>query len=219
MAKYTAKSRKQRIETLIARLESGRDIQARDLKLVLTSEQLQEYKTLWAEQKQIRNEPLPSGLARYQKMLHRALMWEGRAEQFGGRTVNGPIKGRVRRSQQQNKLNNKSDGLMEDAAEHLREELFANPSLHAWLDRSVECGSDGDIHIDIQDMPRVITSRSSSNAVRHEGLAVMGKVTKRECKLQILRTALAGMDGSNADAGQKFAGELAAKLAALRRAR
>ena len=40
MAKFTADSRAQRIKQLIARLEAGKDIQARDLALVLTTAQL-----------------------------------------------------------------------------------------------------------------------------------------------------------------------------------
>ena len=216
MAKYTAKSRKQRIETLIARLESGRDVHARDLELVLTPEQLKAYKARRSEQKQIREEPLPQEIADYQKMLHRARMWEGRAEQFGGRTANGRMKNGVKRSEQQVKLNNKSDSLMEAAAEHLREALAIDPTLRIWLDRDVTQDSDGEIHIDIQDMPRVITSRSYDNALRGYGReSALGKTNIRECKTEALQAALAAMDTSQS----KVADNLAAKLAALRRAR
>ncbi len=219
MAKFTAQSRPQRITELIKRLEAGKDIQARDLALVLTPRQLRAYEQHWAEQRQLRKESLPDDIACYQSMLHRALMWEGRAEQFSGRTQNAPLEKRYLRSLQQKKLNKKADGLCEAAAEHLREALIEDRSLHAWLDRDLEHDSDGDIHIDIQDMPRVITSRSFNNQVHDDGLALVGKQTKRECKLDALRAALFDLDsgGGKSALNDVQRNELAGKLALLRR--
>ncbi len=182
MAKFTADSRAQRIKQLIARLEAGKDIQARDLALVLTKAQLDSYEQRWAEQRRLRTESLPAEIAQYQRMLHRALMWEGRAEQFGGRTCNMPAKLGAKRRAQQKKLSNKSESLMEDAAEHLREELVRDPQVQIWLDRAIERSADGDYLIDTMDMPRVITSRSRENNMLGQGLAVIGKQSKRECK-------------------------------------
>jgi hypothetical protein len=219
MAKFTTESRRQRITELIERLEAGKDIQARDIALVLTPKQLRAYEGRWAEQQQLRAEPLPSPIARYQRMLHRALMWEGRAEQFGGRTQNAPLKQRQQRKSQQVKLDNKADSLCEDAAEHLREALSEDPSLRMWLDRDVERDSNGHIHIDIQDMPRVITSRSYSNEQRDRGLAVVGKQGKRGCKLDALRAALVELDDADGKGAlsKTQQSELAAKLAKLKR--
>jgi hypothetical protein len=216
MAKFNAKTRVQRVKELIARLESGEDIQARDLALVLTPDQLRDYKRAWSEQRELRQQPLPEPIQRYQKMLHRALMWEGRAEQFADRTHNGRRRHRTDRNKQQIKLNHKSDGLMEAAADHLRDELFINPSIAVWLDRGVERMGDGDISIDIMDMPRVITSRSLDNMGRENVAGAMGKLSKRECKLATLRGALAALD-RDPDQERAQAQALAAKLAQLKK--
>jgi len=217
MAKFTADSRAQRIKELIARLEAGKDIQARDLALVLTKAQVKSYEQRWVEQRRLRTEPLPAEIAQYQRMLHRALMWEGRAEQFGGRTCNMPAKLGIKRGAQQKKLSNKSESLMEDAAEHLREELVRDPQLQMWLDRAVERSADGDYLIDTMDMPRVITSRSRENKMLGRGLAVFGKQSKRECKLDTLREALGDLEAAaGKDSAQSQKQLLAERLAALR---
>lgn len=220
MAKFTADSRAQRIKQLIARLEAGKDIQARDLALVLTKAQLDSYEQRWAEQRRLRTESLPAEIAQYQRMLHRALMWEGRAEQFGGRTCNMPAKLGAKRRAQQKKLSNKSESLMEDAAEHLREELVRDSQVQMWLDRAIERSADGDYLIDTMDMPRVITSRSRENNMLGQGLAVIGKQSKRECKLDALREALGDLEAAaRKDSAQSHKRLLAERLAALRPSR
>lgn len=216
MAKFSTDSRRKRITQLIATLEAGKNIQARDLALVLTKAKLDAYQQRWAEQRRLRTESLPAELARYQRMLHRALMWEGRAEQFGGRTANMPAKLGAKRRAQQKKLSDKSESLMEDAAEHLREELVRDPALQMWLDRGVDRTVDGDYVIDTQNMPRVITSRSRENNMLGQGLAVFGKQSKRQCKLDALREALGDLESAaGKDTAQSRQQFLAERLAAL----
>lgn len=65
MATDAAKRKKQKLEQLLEKLHGGTDVQARDIKAVLTDEQHQAMEQAWKEQKEQRVLDKPDRVTRY----------------------------------------------------------------------------------------------------------------------------------------------------------
>lgn len=82
MPRQTITTKIARMKTLIARLEQGEDVQARDILVMLNAEQQSQYKASWSEQLEIRALKKPADIVEYEKLLNLAIMLDGRAEQY-----------------------------------------------------------------------------------------------------------------------------------------
>lgn len=176
MAKFSQAMRKERIQFLIDRLNSGCDIQSRDLKIVLSADGWQDYQTEWLRQKSYRDEPKPHEITAYEKLLSKALMAYGRWDSYCQRRDAKPA---VKLA-----LELKHQAAFERAAEYLRECYDAYHGIVVWFDRSLDPNS---YSIDPDGMPRVVTSRS----VMNQASTPAHVMTKRQLKLDVLKTALA----------------------------
>ncbi len=175
MAKFSEAKKKERIQFLIDRLNSGYDVQARDLKAVLTSEQWDAYQVEWRKQKEYRSEEKPWDVLKYEKLLAKALLAYGRWNAYCQKSS---AKAEVKR-----RLESKHLADFERAAEFLQECYEGNHGLVIWFDRGLDPKS---YSIDPIGMPRVITSRSSMN----RGSTPAHMISKRELKLDTLASAL-----------------------------
>jgi hypothetical protein len=176
LAKFSVTKKKERIQFLIDRLLSGCDVQARDLKTVLTSEQWDAYQVEWRKQKEYRSEEKPWDVLKYEKMLAKALLAYGRWNAYCQKSS---AKEEIKR-----RLESKQLADFERAAEHLRECVNYSQGIVVWFDRSLDPNS---YSIDPVGMPRVKTSRS----VMNQASTPAHVMTKRQLKLDALKTALA----------------------------
>lgn len=205
MARFSQEKKKERLQFLIDRLNSGGDIQLRDLKTVLTADQWQEYQAEWLRQKSYRDEPKPHDIVAYEKLLSKALLAYGRWDNYCQRRNAKPA---VKQALEQKHL-----AAFERAAEHLRECYDGYHGIVVWFDRSLDPNS---YSIDPDGMPRVITSRS----VMNQASTPAHVMTKRQLKLEALKTALADISQpadavSTADAPEMSLESRMAKLKKL----
>ena len=137
MARFTERSRRKRIEGLIARLDRDQDIQKRDLDAVLTAEQREAFDTAWDEQKANRRPQKPAEITEYERLLTKADLADGKCESYSARKTarSNVIVDRVARLRE---LRGAADRAYERALEHLQEILTQDPSLRVWLDRDVD---------------------------------------------------------------------------------
>lgn len=198
MPKLNPATTKSRISELIEKLTAGADVQARDIKTVLTAEQWHEYQADWQQQKTFRDEPKPHVISAYEKLLSKALLAYGRWDSYcQRRTAQASVK---------HALEQKQLAAFERAAEYLTECYQADAALQVWFDRSLERDSYG---IDPDSMPRVTTSRSLSNL----SSSAVHVRTKRDIKLEALQQALSVLSMPDRDeALSKSARERTAQL-------
>lgn len=200
MPKLNAITTKSRISELIEKLEAGEDVQARDIKTVLTAEQWQQYQAEWSRQKGYRDEPKPHVISAYEKLLSKALLAYGRWDSYcQRRTAQASVK---------HALEQKQLAAFERAAEYLTECYQADAAIQAWFDRSLERDS---FAIDPDSMPRVVTSRSLSNL----SSGAVHVRTKRDIKLEALQQALSAL--SMPDRAEALAKSARERTALLRR--
>jgi len=203
---HTGKTRAARIRELAARLEKGEDVQARDLKIVLTAEQYEEYQRRWQEQLDHRNAKKPTDVSQYESLLQEALLSYAKFDRYSGK---GSSRSNliVNRSQRTQNLKNTADRLFEEALEFLNVATLRDPNIEGWFDRRLDFRPDSDLSVDPVGMPRVITSRSADNLSSRK--ASFGLKSKRELKLEILREALEplaskAMDGEVKEKGERL---------------
>ena len=82
MPKYSKHSLRDRLATLIQRLESGKAVQARDVELALTQEQHAAMQAEWLKQQQLRKPTKPPSITAYEKALKSSAMWQGRLDAY-----------------------------------------------------------------------------------------------------------------------------------------
>ena len=188
MAKYSAHTKLARMATLIAKIEQGKNVQARDIALVLSDAQLQALELDWQEQKKLRKPAKPYEVIEYEKKLGAALLMAGRHEQLSDKRQ---LKGTAlqKRIQKRKDMSSKAESLFEDALEHLQEAFAVDPSIQIWFDRALDfdAGVDSDLYATAGGMPMVITSRSRDNQSSVKN--TFGLKTKREVQLDALRLA------------------------------
>ena len=191
MRTFNKESRVARLKELIRRLDSGVDVQARDIKTVIGAEHYKEYKRNWEEQIQLRTQEKPDEIKTYEAMLKQALLLNGKLEAYSGRkSVKSNVI--VNRAEKKREIEGKTDAAFERAREYLEEILEQDPSLKIWFDRDIDLSIDGNVSLDPIGMPRVITSRSMerlSGAKEHFGL-----MSKREMKMDALKSRLEAIE-------------------------
>ena len=188
MPKFSLHSKLSRIQKLIAEFEQGNTPQARDVALLLSTQQRAEMEEAWKQQKAQRALPKSAALKAYEQQLKVAAMWQGRLERYNTSkpTTHSVLVDRVAK---QAELQSKVHAELQSAKQALVQALQTDSATAAMLDRHVLMnGIDG---MAIEDMPRCITSRSKSNLANTGNKHLLGKQSIREIKLAALRGALA----------------------------
>ena len=188
MPRYTSKSKQQRITELIKRIKGGEEVQARDVKLVLSKEQYKTWKATWAEQLELKKQVKPDEVAHYEKLLQEGLMRNGRYEQYTADKSNARNSLSLRRAKV-TELGNKAESAFEKALEHLQEILTQDPNLAIWFDRNIDFEVASHTGTTPESMPRAITSKSRECLTSLKER--FGIMTKTEVKLMVLENALA----------------------------
>ena len=185
MPKYSKSSLRDRLATLIQRLESGKTVQARDVELALTKEQLAGMQAEWIKQQQLRKPTKPKSIADYEKALKSAAMWQGRLQAY---KASKPTTYRVfvDREAKQKEMELKVLAELMNAKQLLRHVDKSDTS--TWLDREFLATAISEMTLD--SMPRCITSRSSANQVKSQAKHKLGIKSITELKLTALRLAL-----------------------------
>ena len=173
----------QRLKELIARLNGGQEVALRDFTIATNLQHRKAFKTLWQEQIEIRRQlkNKPKAITEYEKKLKMALLANGRYEALDSRKA----------SSKQRKMGVKAEGLFEGAIECLSELLAEDENYRQWFDRDIVFGAYGNIDINPEQMPRVITSKSFDNLSKDGARNNFGLKTKDELKIKILEQALA----------------------------
>ena len=188
MPKFSLHTKLSRIQKLIAEFEQGNTPQARDVALVLSTQQRAAMDEVWKQQKAQRAPPKSAALKAYEQQLKAAAMWQGRLERY---KASKPTTYRVLvdRVAKQAELQSKADVELQSAKRSLMQAFQTDSATAALLDRHVVMDSiDG---MGIGDMPRCITSRSQSNLANTIRPHLRSKQSIREIKLAALRDALA----------------------------
>ena len=188
MPKFSLHTKRSRIQKLIAEFEQGNTPQARDVALVLSTQQRSAMDAAWRQQKAQRALPKSAELQAYEFQLKMAAMWQGRLERYN---TSKPTTYRVLvdRVAKQVELQSKADAELQSAKHSLMQALQNDLATAAVLDRHVRLDEIGGMVIG--DMPRCITSRSKSNLANTGNKHLLGKQSIREIKLAALRDALA----------------------------
>jgi len=188
MPKFSLHTKCSRIQKLIAEFEQGKMPQARDVALVLTTQQHAAMDEAWRQQKAQRAPLKSAALKAYEQQLKVAAIWQGRLERY---KVSKPTTYRVfvDRVAKQAELQSKVDAELESAKHALVQALQTDLAIAALLDRHVVMDCIGGMAIG--DMPRCIASRSQSNLANTGNKQLLGKQSIREIKLAALRGALA----------------------------
>lgn len=185
MPKYSIHSLRDRLATLIQRLENGRSVQARDIELALTKEQHAAMQAEWLKQKQLRKPNKPQSVADYEKALKSAAMWQGRLQAYQEST---PTTYRVVVDREAKQKEMELKVLAElDNAKHLLRDIDKS-DITTWLDRKFSAKAISAMNLDR--MPRSITSRSCANQVKSQAKQKLGIKSITEVKLAALRLAL-----------------------------
>jgi len=185
MPKYSKHSLRDRLATLIQRLETGKAVQARDVELALTQEQHAAMQAEWMKQQQLRKPSKPLSITAYEKALKSAAMWQGRLDAY---KASKPKTYRVfvDREAKQKEMELKVLAELANAKQLLRD--IGESDSSTWLDR--EFSATAIAAMTLNSMPRSITSRSSANQVKSQAKQKLGIKSITEVKLAALRLAL-----------------------------
>jgi hypothetical protein len=84
--------KKERIKTLLERMDADTDVAVRDLQSVLTESQFEQYEQKWVDQKHIRayTKEKPPAIVEYEKRLRKAIFEYNRAEGYNVSTSPAP---------------------------------------------------------------------------------------------------------------------------------
>jgi hypothetical protein len=170
--------RKARLIELIARLDGGQDVAPRDLRTVLTKTEYADLESDWESERQNRSHSIekPAAAVEYERLLHKGQFLLSKSER---RDKNG-----VRFAK---KFSDQAEAKFEVALEYLQEASDADPTLQLWFDRPLYFEIDGDMRLDVESMPRVVTSRSPEK--QFDGLLAYPR-SKRDIKREALERAL-----------------------------
>ena len=151
MPKYSKHSLRDRLTTLIQRLESGKAVQARDVELALTKEQHAAMQAEWLKQQQLRKPSKPTSITAYEKALKSAAMWQGRLDAY---KASKPTTYRVfvDREAKQKEMELKVMAELANAKQLLRD--IGELVVHTWLDREFSATTISAMALD--SMPRSI---------------------------------------------------------------
>jgi len=170
-----------RIRTLIGRLEAGEQVTPRDLKALISREDLEEIKLAWEEEKSTRDLTKPAAIKKYEKLLQKACSFYGLMLKYSNENSGNEYLA--------SEFRHKADIAFENAIEFIREAEDRDENLQFWLDRDIY----NKIGYDPISIPRVIGSRTYECQIKRKSPFPLQ--TKREVKLQVLEEILKRMVG------------------------
>ena len=161
-----------RIDELIRRLDSGKDVSRRRLFRAIGSRALAKMERAWREEVQSRGYKPPE-IAEYARQLGIALRKYGKADLH---SVRGSVKA--------GRLFEVAESDLKNALEYLTQVLLGQPDLRFWIDRDINF-NDVEFGYSPQGMPYPIWSKSP-----YARKGVMPKRTIRDFKREALEEAL-----------------------------
>ena len=181
-------SRLTKLKALLEKLESGGDVQDRDLRSWLSAEEFAEYLQAWDEQQELRVElkNKPNAVREYEARLQKATLAYNKGE---GASTRGKHKAAQKHFAQ-------ADALFERLHVYLDEISAADAGLRVWFDRDLDSSTYG---LTPGTVPYVVTSRSLDNS---GGGLLSHKRTKRDIKLDAVERAIRDLERDNADADE-----------------
>lgn len=168
---------KKRLEELLNRLESGDDVAVRDLKNSLTEQEFEQYENQWEWIQDLKSGSGIETCAEYEKIIHDADFTYNKAES-----------GRFNKTVSK-RLHEVAQSQYEHGIEVLTEAIGQNPNIAVAYDRFPDSFS-ADISLCPEGVPRAINSKSFHNQ------STLTKKTKREVKIEIVRSSLADYDSN-----------------------
>ena len=141
-----------KLNAMLDELRRGENVQNRRLGTWLTEEEYESFESDVESQQQTRGElnDKPDELKRYEDKLKKAIFNYSRAEGYSTKGKHSTAK----------KFYNSSERHCEDGLEILQEIVDADASLHMWFDRGLDFGHGSLVDASLDNLPRVITSRS-----------------------------------------------------------
>ena len=179
--------RRARLVELIGRMNDGHDISTRDMKIVLTDEEHDEFIQMWDAEKDKRTAEKPRSVKDYEKLLNQWHMAEARVQRY-----------RNRQTKVQSTLMRMSNGV-DTHLERIQEYLLEHQDdaeFNLWLDRQNRYQNSSDEispaspSNSLHTPPLVVTSRSHQK----QSNGYMEKLSKRNIKLIVLEQALSELD-------------------------
>ena len=159
-------------------------ISVRDLQNTLGDDGVNEYESLWQievdKKDYFKNKP--SAITEYEEMLKKANFANNRAD---GIKLSARSKLDFNGNNSKTRLRTDAEKLYEKALERLEELVNEDSSLREWFDRELDFTTSGTLSIDVQGMPRVVTSRGNKLT---SGAA--SAVSKAQIKRNVLENAL-----------------------------
>ena len=159
-------------------------ISVRDLQNTLGDDGVNEYESLWqieVDKKDYFNNK-PSAVKEYEEMIKKADFANNRAD---GIKLSARSKLDFNGNNSKTRLRTDAEKLYEKALERLEELVNEDSSLREWFDRELDFTTSGTLSIDVQGMPRVVTSRGNKLT---SGAA--SAVSKAQIKRNVLENAL-----------------------------
>jgi hypothetical protein len=179
--------RLEKLEDIATRLKRGENVQNRQLKAWLTEDEYAQIEAEWAEQKELREElkDKPSVLKRYEDKLKEAIMMRNRSDAYH----------RKGKKETAYNLDGKCESLCEDALEILQEIVSADASLQTWFDRNLDFGHGSLIDANLENLPRLTTSRSQEK--QRDDSRIVKKI---DVKISVVERAIDALKNYDTDA-------------------
>jgi len=195
MDKQSEKKRA-KLNELKRKLESGQDIQRRQLITWLGDDAVKQMDGLWTEQLSLRDQLAtpPEQIQEYKRRLKNVNLLYSRAEKYSHQ----------KRSSAEG-MYHQSEDLGQKLIEYMHEILQTDQSLQIWFDRMPD---DNDCGLTPASLPQVINSRSRNN---QGGGYDDIKKSKREVKIDAIEQAISALDEP-----QVMDDEIAARVARMR---
>jgi hypothetical protein len=183
--------RRARLQELIGRMNNGYDISTRDIKIVLTDEEHDEFIQMWDAEKGKRTAEKPLSVKDYEKLLNQWHMAEARVQRYRNRQ--NKVQATLMR------MSNDVDTHLERIQECLLERQ-GDSEFNLWLDRHSRHQNSNDAinpespSNSLYTPPLVVTSRSHHK----QSNGFIEKLSKRDIKLIVLEQAFNELDSPSA---------------------
>ena len=166
-----------KLEGVADKLKRGVNVQNRQLQTWLSDDEYAQLELEWQEQLALREtlKDKPSDLKRYEEKLKEAIMMRNRSDAYH----------RKGNKASAYKLDSKCESLCEDALEIVQEIVQYDASLQIWFDRELDFGHGSLIDASIENLPRIVTSRSIDKKRGDIRLA-----SKQSVKLAVVERAM-----------------------------
>jgi hypothetical protein len=177
MPKLGKQKIKKRLESHLTSLRDGKDVSKRDMKSILTQEQLESYEHNWSQMREMKQDILSrrDELKKYEEKLRIADATMTRYENTKSSNRDGNIEYRA-------------ESKYEKALEHLEELMGQDSSISMLLDREFNWTPSGKTGPDQCSVPRFAFSQS------HQCLGCSHVLSKRAVKISVFESAIDEID-------------------------